>query len=121
MKRTVFLLGLVGVLAASACSDDDDDLVSPPAADATIVQGASGLTATAYNPNPLNISLATNAEVTWRNDDNTTHTVTEDTGLFDLDNISAGQTASFTFTAPGTFTYHCDIHPNMVGTVIVGP
>ena len=121
MKRTALLLGLAGILAVSACDDDDDDLVSPPAADVTIVQGASALTSTAYNPNPLTISLATDAEVTWRNDDTTTHTVTEDTGLFDLDNIGSGQTASFTFTAPGTFTYHCEIHPNMIGTVIVNP
>ena len=30
-----------------------------------------------------------------------------------------GDTYSFTFTAAGTYPYHCSIHPNMVGTIVI--
>src|SRR5579875_243718 len=33
--------------------------------------------------------------------------------------IAPGATFSFTFTTPGTYTYHCTIHPFMHGTVVV--
>jgi plastocyanin len=33
--------------------------------------------------------------------------------------MAAGRQFSFTFTRAGTFSYHCAIHPGMVGTVVV--
>jgi plastocyanin len=33
--------------------------------------------------------------------------------------MSPGATFTTTFTTPGTFAYHCNIHPFMHGTVIV--
>jgi plastocyanin len=32
---------------------------------------------------------------------------------------SAGWTGTCTFNAPGTYTFHCDVHPFMTGTVVV--
>jgi plastocyanin len=29
------------------------------------------------------------------------------------------QSFSYTFSTPGTYTYYCDIHPNMMGTIVV--
>ena len=59
--------------------------------------------------------------VTWKNDDNFTHTVR----LLDQDNkvlgtMKPGQTLSYTFSGPGTYRYDCPLHPqNMHGMVIV--
>lgn len=86
-----------------------------PAAGATIVRGAAGLTTTAYAPNPINITVGTT--VTWTNNDSLTHTVTG--GGFDAGNLAPGAGGSVTFSSPGSFAYHCAIHPNMVGTVNV--
>jgi plastocyanin len=82
----------------------------------TIVSGASVLTTTAYSPDPLTISAGTT--VTWTNKDSTTHTATSDTGVF---GGTLGPNAQFSTTFPnkGTFTYHCTIHPNMIGSVVV--
>jgi plastocyanin len=33
--------------------------------------------------------------------------------------LANGAAYQFTFTQPGTFTYHCTIHPSMTGTIIV--
>ncbi|MGH9408919.1 MAG: cupredoxin domain-containing protein, partial [Vicinamibacterales bacterium] len=83
----------------------------------TIVKGAQTLTTTAYSPNPLTIAAGTT--VTWTNSDNTQHTAVSDTGTFNSGLINPNAGFSFTFPSKGTFTYHCSLHPNMVGSVVV--
>ncbi len=68
---------------------------------------------------PASITIKVGETVTWTNSDSVTHTVTGDNGEFDSGNLDSGKTFSFTFQTAGTFTYHCTIHPNMKGTVIV--
>jgi plastocyanin len=74
---------------------------------------------------PSSITVAVNTTVTWTNNDNVTHTVTSNTGVFNSGNIGnagnygGGGTFSYKFTSAGTFPYHCSIHPAMTGTVVV--
>ena len=65
------------------------------------------------------ITVTVGTTITWTNKDDEEHTVTFDNGL--LNRGLAARDASFnhTFTERGTFTYHCDPHPEMKGTVIV--
>ena len=56
--------------------------------------------------------------VTWSNQDGTQHTSTSDTGIWGSKILNPGNTFSFTFSTPGTYTYHCEIHP-MTGTIVV--
>lgn len=71
----------------------------------------------AFNPSTISVNVGTT--ITWVNDDSTMHDVTEDSGMFDID-ILPGESGSYTFTEPGEYEYHCDIHPSMKGKVIVG-
>ena len=83
----------------------------------TIPGSASTLTTTAFGANPLNISPGTT--ISWLNNDNTTHTSTADGNQWSSGNIAPGGRFTFTFASPGRFTYHCQIHPNMIGTINV--
>ncbi len=65
------------------------------------------------------VEVPVGSRVTWTNDDPSPHTVTADDGAFDSRQLDPGASFSVLFSGPGTFTYHCDIHPTMVGTVIV--
>jgi hypothetical protein len=69
--------------------------------------------------NPSSVAVDAGATVTWTNQDSTAHTVTADDGSFDSGTLAAGASFSFTFTSAGTVSYHCTIHPNMVGSVVV--
>jgi plastocyanin len=69
--------------------------------------------------NPVTLTVAVNTTVKWTNKDGITHTVTSDSNLFDSGNLSSNGTFPYTFTTKGTFTYHCNIHPMMMATVIV--
>ena len=91
--------------------------------DVSIVPGSSTLTDTAYQPNPVQVSVGDT--VTWTNDDTQPHTVTsgqngQPDGKFDSDIMDPQQTFEHTFTeGPGEYPYYCILHPNMVGTVSV--
>jgi plastocyanin len=93
----------------------------------SIVSGSSSLTDTAYQPNPIQVSVGNT--VTWTNNDSQPHTVTSgsngqpDNKFNSSPNfnplLNPGQTFSFTFTQAGDYPYFCMLHPNMVGTVNV--
>ena len=88
----------------------------------SIVPGSSSLTDTAFQPNPVQVSVG--STVTWTNDDAQPHTATSGQnatpdGTFDSGIMAPGATFDFTFTEAGEFPYFCLLHPNMVGTVSV--
>jgi plastocyanin len=69
---------------------------------------------------PATLSVTAGTTVTWTNQDATTHTATADDGkAFDCRPIAAGASMSFTFATPGTYAYHCAIHPTMKATITV--
>jgi plastocyanin len=69
------------------------------------------------------LTVPVNTTVTWRNDDSVPHTATADSSSafqFDTGNIAPGATSQgITFTMAGTFTYHCNVHSSMHGTIVV--
>ena len=113
-------LFLVAPAVLLACGDDSNS-PNTPDADVLIVSGAEGKGDNAYDPNPFTVSIAAGGVVKWGNDDGITHTVTADDVSFISGSIGSGNTFSHTFTTEGTVTYHCSIHPTMVGTIQVDP
>ena len=60
--------------------------------------------------------------VAWTNQDGSTpHSATMDTAGCDTNTINGGATAMLVFSQPGTYTYHCSIHPTQMKdyTVVV--
>jgi plastocyanin len=72
-----------------------------------------------YNPDPVTIEEG--GKVIWINRDSAPHTATADDGSFDTGDLEEGKLKSETFKEPGEFTYFCQIHPDMHGTVRVVP
>lgn len=72
-----------------------------------------------YQFSPSTITVKAGDTVTWTNQDSVEHSATSDDGSFDTGLMSQGKSGSVTFSKPGTYTYHCKIHPTMHGTVIV--
>ena len=72
---------------------------------------------------PAVTSVPAGSSVSWTNDTSAPHTATADNGSWTAGTaaspISPGSSGTVTFTSPGTFTYHCALHPNMHGTVVV--
>lgn len=86
-------------------------------------QPASGtrMTISSFTYDPTPITVAPGTTIAVKNLDGPEHTVTSDTkGLFLADDISSGKTVSFKAPAKaGRYTFHCEYHANMHGTLIV--
>jgi plastocyanin len=67
--------------------------------------------------NPATATIKAGGAVSWTNADSVPHTVTGD-GV-NSGTIAPGKIFTMTFTTPGTYAYHCTIHPQMTGTIIV--
>jgi plastocyanin len=92
---------------------DDQPTGGPPPLEATV-----SLIDESYQPPDLEIAVG--ATVTWQNiDGDEDHTVTSSDGLFNSGVLAGGSAFEHTFDAPGTFSYFCAIHPEMLGTITV--
>lgn len=71
----------------------------------------------AYRPEQLTIRAHTT--VRWVERDARLHTVTADDNRFGSDFLGLDKPYTVRFNQPGTYRYHCTIHPAMTGEVIV--
>jgi plastocyanin/predicted lipoprotein with Yx(FWY)xxD motif len=102
--------------------------VSPQAARVMIPSGASSnqssLGTLGFYPNNITVVVGINSTVVWTNNDAVTHSVVSfsvpsGAQAFSDVSLAPGGTFSVTLTVPGTYKYHCTIHPWMIGTIVV--
>jgi amicyanin len=73
-----------------------------------------------YSFSPGNAHAKVGTQVTWTNSGALEHTVTFSGGVgLDSGLLTTGQSVSFQFDTPGTYSYFCTPHPWMLGQVIV--
>jgi plastocyanin len=109
LSRPVLALALVGAIAALM------SLGAPPPTRAA--QHAVLIADSAFSPATMTVTVGDT--VTWTNADGRPHTVTSNDGAFDSGNLDEGGVFSFTFSEPGTYTYHCNYHDQMQATIVV--
>jgi plastocyanin len=112
MNRKALVWGAAAV-ALLGCSGDDSTTDPGDGDSAATVEVRNNF----FAPAALDVSV--DATVTWEwQSGGTTHNVTFDDGTASDDRSSGNYTR--TFTAPGTYDYHCTIHgPGMSGSVTV--
>lgn len=107
MDRRRLLLLLPLLLAA--CGGDDDGGGGEAEAARLEIEGFEF---------PESLTVPAGAEVTVVNADAEPHTVTADDGGFDSGSVR--DEGSFTApTEPGSYAYHCNVHPTMTATLVV--
>lgn len=139
MKPRAFLVPVLILLTLGlvACGGSDDDTTTTqvetttttdttseePAGNAPAPSGEAVRAAKvrivdfSYDPDPVTIQVG--GKVIWQNEDSDPHTATADDGSFDTGTIEEGKIKSETFKDAGTYSYFCEIHPEMKGTVEV--
>jgi plastocyanin len=122
-----------GGTASPSSAPASNPAASPASASAAASGGGSGAAACAvgsttgtvaatiknfaFSPNPVTAKVG--ESITWTNQDSAPHTVTLDDGGCTTDRIASGTSATLTFSAAGTYPFHCSVHPNMKGTIQV--
>jgi amicyanin len=91
--------------------------VAPVAATSPSVQIANF----AFAPQVLTVTAGDS--ITWTNQDEAPHTVTTTSAPRAISSpmLSKGQSFTFRFTVPGTYSYYCAVHPDMRAQVVVNP
>ncbi|MGC2668537.1 MAG: plastocyanin/azurin family copper-binding protein [Candidatus Nitrosopolaris sp.] len=145
-QKSIAILGIVAVIALGASlgslpyalvsaqqtnSSSTTSTNSTGGSSVSIVPNASTLADKAFAPNPLNAKVGDT--VTWTNKDTIFHTVTSGTGPSDTTHgkefdsglsgptalTTQGKTFSHKFMTAGEFPYFCQLHPTMIGKVVV--
>jgi plastocyanin len=126
------LTGLGLPVAVTSFSTQNSVLVttSPQVTKISILNGAGiDQSSKGFSPNTVVVAIGVNNTVVWTDDDNKAddngylpfHTVTADDNSFRSGTLSSftGNQFNYTFVTPGTFSYHCNVHSWMKGSVIV--
>ncbi|HEX6939814.1 MAG TPA: cupredoxin domain-containing protein [Longimicrobiales bacterium] len=101
-------------VVALACSDDDGTGPTDGNAPAAITIEMRNLSF-----QPQVDTVAVGGTVTWRNEDSEEHNTIADDGEWASENIGVDGTFQHTFDAAGSYDYHCSLHENMTGTIVV--
>ena len=112
ISKAISLAGALGLAALVA--------VAPRAPSAEAANSAA-VQIDNFHYTPATLVVAPGTTVTWKNDDDSPHSVREKDGKFKSAALDTDDSFSHTFAAPGEYPYICTIHPYMVGTVIVKP
>jgi plastocyanin len=95
-------------------------MTASPAAAKTPPVATDAVTIENFAFGPAAVTVKVGTTVTWTNKDDEAHTV-----FFAFDGsrspilVNNANIYHKTFTTPGTYTYHCTIHPFMTGVVVV--
>jgi len=105
---------LVAVVAASSSAAFAGDIATGTAAATVIV-----IKNMEFSPSALTVAPGTT--VTWMNEDESPHTIADNGKAFRSAALDTNDRFSYTFAQSGEFTYHCTMHPMMVGKIVVKP
>jgi plastocyanin len=138
LGSSVLVLGLLSVACGSSSGSSPTTPTAPGSSGTVTINilGQAGNMSFAPNPAAVKVGQA----VVFHNADSITHAPVQDsgstggggggygggggggTGGFSAGQVGAGQTSvALTFSTAGNIGYHCNIHPNMVGMLVVTP
>jgi plastocyanin len=122
----MLLIILIISIAAAGCTGYQQPHVSTTTPQ-TPVPGGNTVTIKNFAFSPQTMTVSQGSTVTWVNQDSVEHQIINDTSgsnaegaIFKSTSLPNGASYSFKFDIPGTYPYHCSIHPSMKGTITVG-
>ncbi len=128
--RTVAALAVSAIVMLAACSSSSSSPAASSAASSagssaasvcseSAAVGAVAVTVVDFNFQPAAITAKTGQVITFSNTGSAPHTATLDGGQCTTPTIQPGTSDGLTFSVAGTYTFHCSIHNQMKGTIVV--
>jgi YVTN family beta-propeller protein len=94
-------------------------IVIQPGTSAGAPTGAASIGIAKFAFAPASLTIRTGEAVTFSNNDPVAHTSTSDGGAWDSGEIAPGGTFTMTLQQPGTYAFHCSLHPFMQASITV--
>jgi plastocyanin len=122
MRSSVILVGVLAAAgAASSCSSNGNSGGTPtnpggggtPTPTSVTISIVATMGNQSYVPNP--VPVGGNEQIVFRNNDTVAHRIIMDDNSVDFGTLSPGASSPARAVATGSF--HCTIHPSMVGSI----
>jgi plastocyanin len=118
VARTAIAFGVMAIVVGGLLAITVGQAPEPGSptllADQVVIDTGNG----AFETTQVRVKAGT--EVEWHNAGGTTHQLVRKLGGATVaEELAPGQTESATFAEPGTYTFYCEIHEGMSGTVTV--
>ncbi len=119
--RAALIPSVIAVVVAVAALALGHSRSAAPAAKTSAVVSAktTGIKIVNYAYGPAALTAKVGTKVTVTNADQTAHTLTARSGGFDSGTVNPGRSKTFVLTKPGQYTYYCQFHAFMTGTITV--
>lgn len=119
--RSLLLPGLAALVVAAVglALGQSRPATSAPKASAVVSSKTASIKIANYAYQPTTLTVKAGTKLTVTNADQTAHTLTARSGTFDSGTVNPGKSAHLTLTKPGVYTYYCQFHAFMSGTVKV--
>ena len=111
LGRSRAVLTLVGVTVLCLIAAISPSSAAPPDSTQIVIKDFTFVLSS--------VTVKAGSTVTWVNKDDEPHSIVSDTGLFRSGAVDTNESYSFKLDKPGTYPYHCALHPRMVATIIV--
>jgi plastocyanin len=118
-RSLALLAPLVLLVGLAAGCGGSDDAAAAPASSSSGGAATKTITIKDFAFAPVMATAKKGDSITVSNADGATHTLTADKGGFDSGKVKSGGKATITLDEAGSFSYHCDIHSYMKGTIEV--
>ncbi len=117
----IVLILILGFWSRSRTRQKEVSVPSTPTLTQVSPTPQGGVSIKNFAFNPADTAIKVGETITWVNEDSAPHTIVSDPNgaTFMSENLGQGQKYSFTFSQAGSFSYHCGVHPNMIGKIIV--
>lgn len=118
MRISLAFLGFLAVTTVACSSSSGPSSVDPCA---TSGAGATVSATDDFAFTPASVTITVGQSVCWQNTGQLVHTVTDiaTSGRRFSGDLSGGQAFVYTFGFGGSFSYRCNNHSNMTGTIQV--
>jgi plastocyanin len=107
------------VLAACANGGEASQVAAESPGTSTPAPLAGVVSIVDFGFEPVDLTVATGATVTWTNTGEATHTVKWSDGTPESAGLTSSASYERTFETTGSYSYVCGIHGSMTGTITV--
>ena len=117
---SLIVIAGTALLLAGCGGGSSPSASAKPSTSSSQTRGGSAVEISNFKFLPASITVKQGAGVTVTNQDSTAHTATSDNGKsFDTGTLDPGASHAISVSKPGTYAYHCSIHPFMHGTLVI--
>ena len=120
--KNISLLLVAFVITLVSCSKDSSGTVTGGGGNNNPGGGGTLAAMITINDNgysPVSLTVKKGTNVTFKNEGSEMHTATADNSIFNTGDIAPGASKTINITAAGTYTYHCNYHTTVTGTLII--